>query len=301
MEDFFKSKKFKILLALLIVAFAFTLRAAYTDGAANLTGNIVGIISEPFQKISADISVKVRDFFDVFIRAKDISNENEQLKEKIDELNKKLVDYDKIKRENENLKEFLDIKELNSEFEFEMAEVIGKDPNNKFHSFTINKGSLNGIELRDTVITSKGLVGVVSEVGKTYSKVMTILDASLEVGSYISSTRDVGVVTGRIREAENGCTIMTLLPKKIEAQKGDIVLTSGITGGFPHGIIIGEIEEIRDETHGLSKYAVIKPASEIENVKDVLVIKSFLGENKDGIVNMVPESTDENEESKEEK
>ena len=295
MEDFFKSKKFKILLALLIVTFAFTLRAAYTDGAANFTGNVVGIISEPFQKISADISTKVKDFFDVFIRAKDISNENQELKQKIDELNKKLADYDKIKRENDNLKEFLDIKELNPELEFEMAEVIGKDPNNKFHSFTINKGSLNGIELRDTVITSSGLVGVISEVGKTYSKVLTILDASLEVGSYISSTRDVGVVTGRIREAEKGLTIMTLLPKKIEAEKGDIVLTSGLTGEFPHGIIIGEIEEIRDETHGLSKYAVIKPASDIKNVKDVLVIKSFLGENKEGTSDVLFEDSETSE------
>ncbi len=280
MEDFFKSKKFKILLAFLVIIFAFALRGAYTGGLASFSDNVIGIISVPFQRISSSISEGVYSFLNVFLNASNISKENEELKAKIEEMNKKLVDYDKFKRENENLKEFLEIKEQNPEFEFETATVIGRDANSKFYSFTIDKGSLNGIELRDTVITSKGLVGVVNEVGISYSKVITVLDASLDVGTYISTTRDVGIVTGRISEAEKGNTLMTFLPKDVEAKKGDIVLTSGYGGNYPKDIIVGEITEIRDETHGLSKYAVIKPASDIKNVKDVLVIKSFLGENK---------------------
>ena len=280
MDDFFKSKKFKILLAFLVVIFAFAMRGAYTGGLAGVSDNIIGIVSVPFQRVSSAISESVHSFLNIFLNAADISKENVQLKEKIEEMNQKLVDYDKFKRENENLKKFLEIKEQNPEFEFEPATVIGRDVNSKFSSFTIDKGSLHGIELRDTVITSKGLVGVVNEVGMNYSKVITIFDASLEVGTYISTTRDVGIVTGRISESEKGYTLMTLLPKDVEAKKGDMVLTSGYGGNFPKDIIVGEIYEIKDETHGLSKYAIIKPASDIKNVKDVLVIKSFLGENK---------------------
>lgn len=278
MEDFFKGKKFKILLALLVVVVAFVLRAAWTGGLAPMTSQILGTISAPFQKLSSEISYKFSDFFSVFTKAKDISKENDELKEKIRQLDEKLVDYDKIKRENEHLKNFLQIKEENPEFEFEPATVIGRDSNSRFYSFTINKGTLNGISLRDTVITSSGLVGVISEISLTYSKVITIADVSFDIGAYVSSTRDVGVVTGRVDEALNGYTVMTLLPKETQAKAGDLVLTSGYGGIYPPNIIIGEITEVKNETHGLSKYAVVKPASDLKEIKDVLVIKSFLGE-----------------------
>ncbi|MEF9984031.1 MAG: rod shape-determining protein MreC [Oscillospiraceae bacterium] len=281
MDDFFKSKKFKFLLALFVILITFVLRAAWTGGLSPMTSQILGSISAPFQKVSAKISYKLSDFFSVFVKTKEISKENDELKAKVEELNKKVVDYDKFKRENEHLKKFLQIKEQNPEFVFETATVIGRDANSRFHSFTIDKGTLNGIGIRDTVITSKGIVGVVNEVGLTYSKVVTILDVSLEIGSYISSTRDVGIVNGKVTAAEDGNTILTLLPRETKAQKGDIVLTSGYGGLYPKDIVVGEIVEIKNETHGLSKYAVIKPSSDIKNVKDVLVIKSFLGEEND--------------------
>lgn len=278
MGDFFRSTRFKILLAVLLILFAFMLRAAWTGGLAPLTSQVLGMIASPFQKVSASISQKSTEFFDTFLKADEIAKENEALKEKMRELNQKLVDFDKYKQENAQLREFLEIKEENPDFDFEPATVIGRDPSDRFYSFTIDKGSLSDISPRDTVITSDGLVGVVTEVGLTYAKVLTILDVSIEVAAYDTRTKDIGIVTGRIDLASEGKCQMTLLPRESGASKGDLVVTSGFGGLYPKGLIIGEIEEVKTESHGISLFAVIEPTADIKNVKDVLVIKSFKGQ-----------------------
>lgn len=278
MGDFLKSTKFKILIAVLLILFAFMLRAAWTGGLAPLTSQVLALITNPIQKISASISHDTKAFFDRYARADETTKENEELKEKIRELNQKLVDYDKFKQENAQLKEFLEIKEENPDFDFEPATVIGRDTSDRFHSFTIDKGSFAGIEVRDTVITADGLVGVITEVGLTYAKVLTILDVSIEIAAYDTRTKDIGISTGRIDLADEGKCQLTLLPRESGASKGDLVVTSGFGGLYPKGLIIGEIEEVKTESHGISLFAVIKPTADIKNVKDVLVIKSFYGQ-----------------------
>lgn len=280
MEDFFKSKKFKILLAILIIILVFVLRAAWSGGLAPMTSQVISTISSPFQKMSAKISSTVSDFINVFTNAKEISAENDELKKRLEDLTSKLTEYDKYKRENEHLKKFLEIKELNPQLEFETATVIGRDSHERFYSFTIDKGSLNGIEPRDTVISANGVVGIVEEVGMTYSKIITIYDVAFEMGTYVSSTRDVGVLSGTISALKDKYTVMSMLPKDTNAKAGDIILTSGYGGLYPKDLVVGEIIDIKNETHGLSKYALIKPQTDITKLNDVLVIKSFLGEQK---------------------
>lgn len=99
-------------------------------------------------------------------RSGEILEENERLKEENRRLTQRQLEFDKYKLENEQLKEYLDIKEKNPDFDFETAFVIGRDPNDRFYAFTIDKGSLDGISLHDPVITEDGLVGMVVEVGR---------------------------------------------------------------------------------------------------------------------------------------
>ena len=278
MEDFFKSVRFKILVAVLAFLFAFMLRAAYTGGLAPLTSQILSFFTTPLQGASASASASFSGFFDRIFRSGEILEENERLKEENRKLTQRQLEFDRYKMENEQLKEYLDIKEKNPDFDFETAFVIGRDPNDRFYSFTIDKGSMDGISLRDPVITEDGLVGMVVEVGPTYSKVATILDVMLEISSYDSRTKDIGITTGRIDLAEEGLCQLTLLQRESGASAGDIVVTSNVGGLYPKDLVIGTIQEVRTESHGLSLYAVVEPAVDVRTVKDVLVITSFMGQ-----------------------
>lgn len=108
--------------------------------------------------------------------------------------------------------------------------MVARDPDDRFYSFTIDRGSLSGIEPLDPVVTADGLVGVVREVGVNYSKVVTILDVWIDVGARDVRTRDIGIVTGSVDLAADGKCRLNYLPRESGAAPGDIVVTSGHRG-----------------------------------------------------------------------
>ena len=278
-QDFIKSWRFKVLIALVIVLVAFMIRGATSEeGLAGFTSQLMSTITAPLQKISSSTAHAATEFFSQFVNASSIKEENEELQAQINELNQKLVDYEKIKAENEQYKQFLEIKELNPDYQFETATVIGRDPNERFGSFTIDKGSLHGVSFEDPVITSAGLVGRVYEVGLTSSKVMTILDVSTNVGAYDSQTQDTGIVTGYAGLADQGLCRMIYIDRESSVAVGDLITTSGSGGTYPQGLVIGTVTDIRPDDHSVSLVATIQPAEDILNVKDVVVITSFLGQ-----------------------
>lgn len=278
MKEFFHSWIFKILVALAVIMFAFLLRATVTLGASNVMEKIVGTVTKPFQSVSAGISDSVTGFLDTFLKAEEISQENEQLREENRQLIEQMVDYENYKHENESLKKQLDIKEEHPKWETMTASVIGRDPSDQFYSFTIDKGTLDGVSYQDPVITSDGLVGIVSEVGPVFAKVMTILDVRLNVACQDVRTQDVATVSGDIALAEDGKCRMSLIPRESGVAKGDIIQTAGTSGLYPQGIVIGKIEEVGFEPQGTMMYAVIEPTNTIRSIKDVVVITSFKGQ-----------------------
>ena len=297
MKEFFHSWVFKILVALAVIMFAFMLRATMTMGAANVIEQVVGTISAPFQSISTHVSDSVTGFLDKFLKAEEISQENETLREENRELVEQMVDYEKYKHENESLKKQLDIKEEHPEWETMTASVIGRDPSDQFYSFTIDKGTLDGVSYQDPVITSDGLVGIVSEVGPVFAKVMTVLDVRLNVACQDVRTQDVATVSGDISLSEDGKCRMSLIPRESGVAKGDIIQTAGTSGLYPQGIVIGKIEEVAFEPQGTMMYAVIDPTNSIRSIKDVVVITSFKGQGSSlsGFEDSIASQTEEQE------
>jgi rod shape-determining protein MreC len=127
-------------------------------------------------------------------------------------------------------------------------------------------------------ITDDGLVGRITEVGLTFSKITTVLDPALHVGCYNARTRDMGTITGRIEAAEEGLCSMELVSRSSTAAKDDIIVTAGSTGLFPKDLVIGRIVSISTESDGKSMTAMIQPAADVEKVTNVLVITSFRGQ-----------------------
>lgn len=278
MKDFFASKRFKILIGLAVVMSAFMLRAAWTGGFGTITSSLFGVVTTPVQKVTAQLSDSVNNFFSTFVTASATKKENEQLKEELRELNKKIVDYDRISHENEVYKGFLNLQEHSKDLVLEPAAVMGRDASDRFYSFTIDKGSYDGINVRDTVLAQDGMVGFISEVGLTYSKVTTILDPAGNIGVIDSRTRDTALVTGTVELAAQGLCKMYLIPRESGAAVGDIVVTSGISGLYPKDQIIGKIVKVLPESHGSSLYALVQPTADVKTVTDVMVIKSFVGQ-----------------------
>ena len=275
MGDFFRSTRFKILLGILIMLLAFTLRAAWTGGLSPMIAQAAGLIVTPLQRVAAEISSTASGYFQRYVRADEIAAENEQLRAEVNELRAQMVDYAQYKQENDTLREFLDIKGENPDFDLEPASVVARDPGDRFGSFTIDRGILHGVAVRDTVISADGLVGVVSEVGGNYAKVHTVLDVRVSVGAYDVRTRDIGIVTGDITLAGEQKCRMNYLLKESRVSSGDLVVTNG-GGLFPKGLIIGKIARVGDD--GGSPYAEIELAANVRGVTDVMVIKSFEGQ-----------------------
>lgn len=278
LQKFFKSWYFKVLCGLAIFSVAIMIRAAASGNAEVFLSQTVSVISQPFLKFSTSVTNSVNDFLDRFVRAEELYIENEELKEQLREANEKLIEYEQTKREIEQFREFLGLKETNPDYDFEPATVIGRDSTNRFASFTIDKGSLDGVDVADPVITADGLVGIVWEVGLTYSHVRTILDISVEVGVYDISTRDSGIVTGDITLSSDGLCKLKYLPKDSGIASGNLIATSGIGGVFPKDLPVGTVKSIAVDSSGLSLVAEIVPSADIFNVTDVLVIKYFNGQ-----------------------
>lgn len=282
MQKFFKSWGFKLICALAVLAIAIMVRAAAVGDTDVFISQTLSVISQPFLKLSTSVSESVNGFLDRFVRTEDVFLENEELRRQLREANDKLVEYESIKRENEQFREFLQLKENNPDYDFETATVIGRDSTSRFGSFTIDKGSVDGIEVADPVITSDGLVGIVWEVGLTYSHVRTVIDISVDVGVYSISTRDSGIVSGDITLSSEGLCKLRYLPKNSGISAGELIVTSGIGGVFPKNLVVGTVRSIELDSNGLSLSAAIEPAADIAGVTDVLVIKSFDGQS-DGV------------------
>ena len=276
MREFFKSIKFKILLAIVLVLGGFMVYQVSTGGATSITSSILSFIVTPIQSFSSQISSSVSGFLSNIMSANQTAQQNEALQSQIDELKKQMVDYEEILRENEQYKEALSIKEQNDDYEIVPAFVTSRDRNASYDSFLIDKGSLQGVAVQDPVITSAGLIGYVSEVGPTYSRVSTVLSASTNVGVVNYRTRDTGTVQGTLELSQNGQCRLSYISRDSEMQAGDILITSGTGGVYPQGLIVGEIAEIGLDPTGLSKYAVVNPVTDISSVQDVYVITSFL-------------------------
>lgn len=265
-------------MAISVVLFALLLRATLTQGVSTVASGIVGTLLTPIQKVTSGISDSVSGFLGQFLRASQIAQENQALREENRQLLEQMADYEKYKAENESLRRDLGVKEQNPDQEFVKASVISRDPANNFYSFKIDKGSLDGVSVMDPVITPDGLVGRVTEVGPVFSKVLTILDVKLSVGVYDVRTQDVATLSGNISLAKDGLCRMSLLPRESGIAKGDIIQTTGTSGLFPKDIIIGRVVEVGYEPHGTTLYAVVQPTTDIKNVKDVLVVTSFRGQ-----------------------
>ena len=189
-------------------------------------------------------------------------------------LNDLLIDYYDIKKEYDELSQFLDIKKDNKSFEVAVASVIGRDPNENFSGFTLNRGINDGISVNAPVLTEKGLVGWISEVGISSCKVTTILSPDTKISACDKASSDKGIVSGSAELYEKGCTSLKNIRKGFKIAKDDIVVTANSVL-YPENIKIGKVKEISTDSYTGMPIAVIEPFEDIKNVSSVVIVKKF--------------------------
>lgn len=271
MKDLITSKSFKKLICLVSVLVVLLIIGGLTEG--NLLSSIVNGITLPMAEVSAAATKEaVKPNYD------ELEKENAELQEEIAELRTQLADYYNVKQENERLWRYYDLKAENPQYEILPATVVRRDPNDDFYSFTLDKGKTNDVAVGDPVVTENGIIGWVYEVDSYTAKVKTILSPDAKVGVIDTVSRDSGVVSGSVHYADKNLTTMTRISALNDLKEGDIVTTTGISGIYPAGLIVGEVKEIGFDEYDTSMYAVIAPFEDIRTVIDVVVITSFEGQ-----------------------
>ena len=276
MKDFFDTWKFKILVGIAVFLAAIM---AYAGANGRLTAapqEILSVAVAPFQRAAAAVSNGVSSLWEKYTNIDAILEENEKLTTENAELRGQMVDYDKLKAENEAYKALTNIQEQHPEMSYVSSFVIGRDPLDSFFGFTLDKGSLDGVEANDAITSDEGyLLGVVTEVDLTSCKVMTILHPSFNAAGVVSRTRDNGIITGSADYAAEGLCILSNLSRSTLTKANDQVITTGLGGVFPPDVLVGVVQELVPEASGKSTIAVIKPGADPRTVKHVFIITNY--------------------------
>jgi rod shape-determining protein MreC len=264
-----------VLITCIVISIA--LLTAIVGSAFSPQNGVLGAATSSITGFFNNLSNEIDLFFEKFESNDKLMQENLSLKSQINQLTSDLIDYEKAKQENEMYKKYYGIKEQHSDYIMEPAMLISRNADDPYGSFNINKGSLQGIALHDPVITDAGLVGYISEVNPSYSKVTTVLDTAISCGGVDIRTRDAGIVSGELRLAEQGKTRINNMLRSSGVATGDYIITSG-GGVFPEGIVIGKIDSVHNETYSTALYGIITPIVDFNELRDVMVITYFTGQ-----------------------
>ena len=272
MSNFFKSKFFIGLVIVTVIVLAISIISTVGGDRVPFINNAVGVVVTPVQRFFYNIGSATGNFFGRFKSMDEYRAENEELKNRVRELEKETTELYEMKNQNERLRALLNLKEEKTEFNMVAAEVSARDTEVWYNTFKINRGTSSGIAKNDAVITDDGLVGYIYEVGTTWATVVSIIDSKTSVGGVIERTGDRAIVEGDLQLMESGKCKMSYISKGANIAVGDYVETSGLGGIYPEGIIIGKISGFISDEQGLYHNAEIETAVDFERIDEVMVI-----------------------------
>ncbi|HIZ82122.1 MAG TPA: rod shape-determining protein MreC [Candidatus Mediterraneibacter pullistercoris] len=276
-----------ILLGLSVFCALMMVLSSFSDVAAGPFKVIANVTVIPLQQGINHIGGWLGDMKDNFSTLQQLQDENDKLQEQVDALTTENNYLQEESYEYERLQELYQLDQNYAEYEKTAAHVIGKDPGNWFNTFTIDKGSLDGIAVDMNVLAGSGLVGIVTEVGPTWAKVRSIIDDSTNVSGMVLSTSDTCIVSGNLSLMSSGQIAFDQMENNDNVVAvGDQIVTSYISDKYLQGILIGSISEINVDSNNLTRSGYIIPAVDFRNIQEVLVITTtkaeLTGENETG-------------------
>ena len=274
-----------ILLGLSIFCVLMMVLSSFSDKVGGPFKTVANVTVIPLQQGMNQIGGWMGDMKDNFSTMKQLKSENKKLREQVDALTTENNYLQEERYEFERLQELYKLDQNYAEYEKTAAHVIGKDAGNWFGTFTIDKGSKDGIEVNMNVLAGSGLVGIVTDVGPTWAKVRSIIDDSSNISAMAISTSDTCIVSGDMALMGTGQIAFSQMENNDNVVAvGDQILTSYLSDKYLQGILIGSVSEVNVDSNNLTRSGYITPAVDFKNIQEVLVITTtkaeLTGENK---------------------
>ena len=276
MRHFFSTRVRVVLILALLITVGLVV-------ASNLTGMsipsmVVQGVLTPIRAGANALTNQAEDIYDYIFRYEALKAENEALLEEIARMRENSNQADFIARENDRLRDLLDLKKAQEDFTLVDSYIITRSSTDWNSTFTLDKGSRDGIEVGMVAITANSeVVGLVMETGPNYSVVKTVLDSSLEISAIIASNGYSGMVQGGYSTGAEGLLRMNYLPSSAVIRNHDQVVTSGSTV-YPRNLILGYVVDAGLSDSGVAKYAILEPAADIDNLEQVFVLTGYAQE-----------------------
>ena len=260
-----------ILSAVCVILMIVTFRTDLFEGPLRAAA---GYVVVPFQKGIASVGGYMYDRAEEMGQLKAVLEENQKLKEQVDELTMENAQLQQDKYELASLRELYDIDKATSDYEKIGERVIASDSSNWFYSFTIDKGSDDGIQVDMNVLAGSGLAGRVVSVGPNYARVLSIIADNSNIYGTVLSTSANLMVSGNLQSVMSDGVIRfdQLSDKENKVSEGDKVVTSNISSKYLSGIPIGFISSINTAPNNMTKWGYITPSVDFQHIQEVLVI-----------------------------
>ncbi|XJZ26368.1 rod shape-determining protein MreC [Bacillota bacterium Lsc_1132] len=276
MPQFFLNKRLIMLLVSIIILVAligFSLRERSQPSwpeqfVKDTAGWIQSLVSKPAQYVAGFIG-NLQDLQNTY-------DENKQLKTRVEKLVSLEAQVQSLKRENKQLRDVLGEKQSLSDKEPMAATVIGRNPDRWHENIIIDKGKINGIKQNMAVMTATGLIGKVKSVNQFSSTVqlLSAMDPKKRISAIVQGSNAYGTVEGY--DEEKKLLLIKRIPYDAKVEKGQTVITSGLGGVFPEGLLIGKVVDVKPDQYGLNQTAYVKPGADFYDIQNVLVITRLM-------------------------
>ena len=265
-----------ILVIMILVCVSLMVLAATVSLPTGPVKSILGYAVIPFQKGINSIGTALDGATAGLQSRQALLEENQALQEQVDDLTAQNSPLTQDLDELDRLQELYALDQQYSEYDKVAAEVIAMDDENWFSTFTINRGTDDGIQVDCNVIAGSGLVGIVTDVGSNWATVRSIIDDSSNVSAMTMSTSDRCIVSGDLRLINEGkLQFIHLKDDDDRIQEGEKIVTSDVSEKFLPGILIGYVSEIEEDPNNLTKTGTLTPVVDFEHIREVLVIKEL--------------------------
>lgn len=265
-----------IILAAAILAAVTLVASSLTGGSANPVSGVLGVVTTPLRGVFSSFANWVEDRYDYAFRYDALAEENEQLKQENARLREQIRNSEDALEENQILRDILDLDQKREDFVWELASVTARGATNWASTLTLNKGSRHSVAVGNCVVDQYGnLVGIVDEVSLNWCTVITVIDPELELGAQVARTNSAAIMEGDFSLMGQGKLKLSYLPETTLLLSGDEVLTSGMGGVYPSGLLVGTIDEILSEVSGMGRYAILTPAADLDELRQAFIITQF--------------------------
>lgn len=275
MRHVFRKKAMWVAILLILVVLLTSAALSIFSKGTSLPYRIANTIVAPFQKGFTAVKNGIASFWDAQTQYEALQKENEALRDEIRELKQLINDASRYQEENEQLRELLNIREQHVNLSIDTASVIAWNDTAWSSTFTIDRGTRDGVQVGCAVMTQDGLAGVVIQTDASTAEVRTIVDSNFSAGAQIADSGLLASANGSFRLMKNGRLRLEMLPLNSAVKVGDQIVTSGIGSLFPPELIIGEVVSVGTEADGMSLYAEVAPAARLDELKQVFVVLSF--------------------------